>query len=39
MDNEKVPSQTVKFERQSRNFKNIDTDQFKIDLKNKLEIM
>ena len=35
----KVPSQTVKIERQSRNLKNIDTDQFKIDLQNKLEIM
>ena len=35
----KVPSQAEKIERQSRNLKNIDTDQFKIDLKNKLEIM
>ena len=32
------PSQTVKIERQSRNVKNIDTGQFKIDLKNKLQI-
>ena len=35
----KVPSQTVKIERQSRNLKNIDTDLFKIDIKNKLDIM
>ena len=39
MDNEKVLSQTVKIERQIRNLQNIDTDQFKIDLKNKLVIM
>ena len=32
----KVPSQTVNIE---RNLKNMDTDQFKIDLKNKLAIM
>ena len=35
----KIPSQSVKIEKQSRNLKNINTVQFKIDLKNKLEIM
>ena len=29
MDNEKVPSQSVKIERQSRNLKNINTDHLK----------
>ena len=35
----KFPSQSVKIERQIRNLKNINTNQFKIDLKNKLEII
>ena len=33
----KVPSQLVKIEKQSRNLKNINIDQFKTDLKNKLD--
>ena len=35
----KTPSQPEKIEKKSRNLKNINTDQFKINLKNKLEIM
>ena len=35
----KAPSLSVKNEKQSRNLKNINTEQFKTDLKNKLEIM
>ena len=35
----KVPSISVKIEKQSRNLKNINTEQFKTDLKNKLEII
>ena len=35
----KVPSQTAKTEKQCRNLKNINTEQFKIDLKIKLENM
>ena len=35
----KIPLQSVKFEKQSRNPKNINRDQFKIDLTNKLEII
>ena len=37
MDNEKVPKTSVKIEKESRNLKNINTEQFKIELKNKLE--
>ena len=35
----KVPSKSVKIEKQSRNLKHISTEQFKTDLKIKLEIM
>ena len=35
----KLPSISVKIEKQSRNLKNINIEQFKTDLKNKLEIM
>ena len=35
----KVPSVSVKIEKESRNLKNINTEQFKTELKNKLEII
>ena len=37
MDNEKSTLQLVKIEKQSRTLKNINIDQFKTDLKNKLD--
>ena len=37
MVNEKVPKISVKIEKESRNLKNINTEQFKAELKNKLE--
>ena len=37
MDNEKVPKISVKIKKESRNLKNINTEQFKAELKNELE--